>query len=245
MNISQSVQSKILAMPTGKVFGYDTFPRYASNPNAVVKAIGRLVNAKSISRLSKGKFYVPAQGLLGTRKPSDSELLRSVLCKDGQLRGYVTGLSLYNQLGLTTQVPRTITVAINGGRQKIDFGTIAVKTMIARFPIRQQDVTFYQYLDVLRDVKKIPDTSPDETLNKMAQYLQGLDEGQCMRLTKLALQYYSPQTRALLGLLLSALDETSNQSLCTSLKCSLNPTTRFKLDLDLDRWPMSAMWNIK
>lgn len=50
-----------------------------------------------------------------------------MLYKDGRLRGYITGLSLFNQLGLTTQVPRTVTLAINGGRQEKEFGTIKTK----------------------------------------------------------------------------------------------------------------------
>ena len=98
MSIVQTVQSSIKGMPAGQIFGYQELPVYAKSPDAVIKAVNRLVSDKVLERFSKGKFYVPKKGLLGNRKPSDVELIRSILYKGGRLRGYVTGLSLYNQL---------------------------------------------------------------------------------------------------------------------------------------------------
>ncbi|PCI45027.1 MAG: hypothetical protein COB51_09410 [Moraxellaceae bacterium] len=89
-----------------------------------------MVSDKRLERLSKRKFYVPKKGLLGKRKPSDNELIRAVLYENGRLRGCVTGAALYNRPGLTTQVPRTVTVAFNGGRQERAFGTIRIKTVV-------------------------------------------------------------------------------------------------------------------
>lgn len=125
---------------------------------------------KRLERFAKGKFYVPKKGLLGLRKPSDSELLRSMLYKDGRLRGYITGLSLFNQLGLTTQVPRTVTLAINGGRQEKEFGTIKVKTQVTRVPVEERDVPLLQYLDALKEVKSIPDSNIDRSLLRWKEY---------------------------------------------------------------------------
>ncbi|QIB64224.1 hypothetical protein [Kineobactrum salinum] len=98
-------------------------------PLAVAQAMSRMVSAGRVQRLSKGKFYVPLEGIMGPRKLSDSALVRSVLYDGERLRGYVTGLALFNRLGLTTQVPRTVTVAVEGGRQQKDFGTIRIKTV--------------------------------------------------------------------------------------------------------------------
>jgi predicted transcriptional regulator of viral defense system len=127
MNIAQTIQNSVEAMPVGQIFGYQELPNYTKSPSAVIKAISRMVSEKRLERLSKGKFYVPKKGVLGLRKPSDAELVRSVLYKNGRVCGYVTGLSLYNQLGLTTQMPRTITVACNGGRQEKNSARFALK----------------------------------------------------------------------------------------------------------------------
>jgi hypothetical protein len=241
MSIAQAVKSKVMAMPTGQVFGYRELPDYTRAPNAVVKAVNRLVSDRRLVRLSKGKFYVPKKGMLGPRKPSDSELLRSVLYKDGNLRGYVTGMALYNRLGLTTQMPRTVTIALNGGRQEKDYGTIRVRTIIARAPVAERDVKYLQYLDVLKDIKKIPDTDINQSLKVMKRYIAGLSKTERKRLAQLGEDYYSAQVRALLGLLLP----DPGSMVIAELKRSLNPTTTYKLNLDLNMWPAAREWNIQ
>lgn len=241
MSIAQTIQNTVEAIPAGQIFGYQELPGYAKSPDAVIKAVSRLVADKRLERFSKGKFYVPKKGLLGLRKPSDSELIRSMLYKDGRLRGYVTGLSLYNQLGLTTQIPRTITIAYNGGRQEKEFGTIRIKTVVTRIPIQEKDVKLLQYLDALKDIKKIMDSDLNLSLKIMRKYISELSEREQGRLLKLAISYYSPQVRALVGLLLSSL----KLSVPGSLSRSLNPTTIYKLKLDESQWPMAREWNIR
>ena len=240
MSIAQSVQNSIEAMPAGQIFDYQALPSYAQSPSAVIKAVSRLIAENRLARFSKGKFYVPKKGLLGVRKPSDGELVRSMLYKNGRLRGYVTGLSLYNQLGLTTQVPRTITLAFNGGRQEKDFGTIRVKTVVTRIPIEEQDVKLLQYLDVLKDIKSIPDSDINQSLKIMCRNLSKLSEREQARLVALAVKYYSPQARALVGLLLSSLDVAALESLALSL----NPLTTYRLKLDQKTWPTAKQWNV-
>lgn len=241
MSIAQTIQKSVEAMPEGQIFGYQELPGYVKSSGSVIKAVSRLVADKRLERFSKGKFYVPKKGLLGFRKPSDGELIRTVLFKGGRLRGYVTGLSLFNQLGLTTQVPRTITVAINGGRQEKEFGTINIKTIVTRIPIEEKDVKLLQYLDVLKDIKKISDSDINLSLKIMSGYISELSESEQGRLMKLAQKYYSPQVRALIGLLYSRL----KLSVPPNLRGSLNPTTTYKLKLDQEIWSQAKEWNIR
>ena len=241
MSIAQSVQDSIDTLPAGQIFGYQALADYGQSPSAVIKAVSRLVADKRLTRFSKGQFYVPQKGLLGARKPSDTELVRSMLYKEGRLRGYVTGLALYNQLGLTTQIPSTITVAVNGGRQEKNFGTIRIKKIVARMPVEEKDVKLVQYLDVLKNIKTIPDTDINQSLRIMRRYMADLSLVEQAQLVSLAEKYYSPQTRALVGLLFSSLGLTLPETLAQSL----NPTTTFALKLDQDKWPMARQWNIR
>ena len=241
MNIAQIIQNSVESMPAGQIFGYQELPSYAKSPSAVTKAAGRMVSDKRLERFSKGRFYVPKKGMFGLRKPSDSELIRSMLYKDGRLRGYVTGLSLYNQLGLTTQVPRTITVAVNGGRQEKDFGTIRIKTVVTRIPIKENDVKLLQYLDALKDIKKILDSDVNLSLTMMRRCVSELSASEQSCFVKLVENYYGPQVRALVGLLFTSL----KLSVPRSLSRSLNPTTTYKLNLDQSKWPMAKEWKIQ
>jgi hypothetical protein len=223
------------------VFGYQDIPEYKNSPSAVVKAVSRLVKYNKINRISKGRFYRPKKGLFGELKPSDAELLRSVTYKDGRLRGYVTGVALYNQLGLTTQVPRTVKIAVTGSPQEKDFGTLCARLVRARAPVRKDDVLLLQYLDVLRDIKEIPDADVNKTLKRMEKKFAALDEKQVKRLKRLALKYYGPQEKALIGMLLLRSKKVADKE----IKNSLNQLTTYKLGLDDKQWPEKREWNIQ
>ncbi len=241
MSIAQTVEKFVEKVPAGQIFGYQSMPNYARSPSAVVKAVNRLVNKNQLERLSKGKFYVPKKGLLGVMKPSDSALIRSTLYKGKNLRGYVTGMALYNQLGLTTQMPSTIVIASNGGTQTKDFGTIRIKTIIARVPVEKKNVKILQYLDVLKDIKKISDSNMNLSLQIMRQKISDLSSSEQKLLINIAKNYYSPQVKALTGLLMTSVTGRTIKA----LQKTLNPTTVFKLHLDKAKWPQAQAWNIK
>lgn len=241
MNVSQTVRNTVDNMSEGRVFGYSELPGYGDAPTAVIKAVSRLVADKRLQRLAKGRFYVAKKGVLGARKPSDNELIRSVTYKDGRIRGYVTGPSLYNALGLTTQLPRTVTVAYNGPRLAKDFGTIKLKTVEARAPITEDNRVLLQYLDVLKNIKKIPDSDLDTSLRVMKRKIEKLSSSEQAQLASLAERYYGPQARALLGMLYTDL----KLEIPDSLVLSLNPITVYKLGIDENKWPNARKWNIQ
>lgn len=241
MSVAANVEKYVEKVPPGQIFGYQAVPRYDESSDAVIKTINRLVKDKRLERLSKGKFYVPKRGVLGEMKPSDSELIRSVLYDKNELRGYVTGPALYNQLGLTTQVPRTIEIAYDGGAQTKDFGTIRIKKIISRMPIRKDNVKLLQYLDVLKDIKRISDSDINLSLKIMRKRISDLSQGDQKKLTNLAKKYYGPQVRALAGLILESL----RSDFANGLKKTLNPSTVFKLKIDSQDWSKAGDWNIK
>ncbi len=241
MSIAAAVNESIQRLKPGQIFGCGDLPAYREAPQAVVRMLGRLAADNKLKRLTKGRYYLPRQGVLGTLKPTDSEFIRSALYCNGRLNGYVTGPALYNRLGLTTQMPKTITVAVNGARQDKDFGTIRIKLVSHRAPIRKPDVLLLQYLDVLRNIKKIPDSKPGDTLELLAKQMNQLTAMQVRRLQRLALKYYNAATRALLGLVLSR----NQQRLDPALHTSLNPLSRYNIRLDAVRWPDTSDWYIR
>lgn len=240
MSIARAVRKSVEKMPAGRIFGYRELPDYLKSPEAVIKAVNRMVSNGKLERFSKGSFYIPKKGLSGRRKPSDGEIIRSTIYKDSRLCGYVTGLSLYNQLGLTTQLPRTITIALTGGRQQKEFGTIRINTVVSRKPIKEKNIRLLQYLDVLKDIKNIPDSDVNLSLKIIRRYISELPRGEQSQLASLAENYYPPQVRALVCLLFSSLQLSAPDS----LELSLNPLTIYRLKLDQSQWPMAREWNI-
>ena len=154
MSIAAAVNQTVDRLEPGRIFGFGDLPVYRDAPGAVARAMGRLAEDNKVFRVAKGRYCKPKQGVLGMLKPTDSELIRDVLYRDGRLRGYVTGPALYNRLGFTTQVPKTVTIALNGARQEKDLGTIRIKTVPSRAPVKKADVPLLELLDSLRGLRK-------------------------------------------------------------------------------------------
>ncbi len=241
MSIAAAVNQAIERAPAGRIFGYEVFPQYREAPEAVVRAVNRGVENRRLKRVAKGRFYKSRRGALGDVPVSDQECVRDAMYRDGRRVGYVTGPALYNRLGLTTQMPRTIAVAVNGATRIKDFGTIRIRLLSRRAPISDSTVPLLETLDVLRDARTVPDASIGRVVQAMTKRLAECTAAERKRLQRLALAYYSPGARALLGMLLTRLD----LEVLPALQASLNPTTRFDLGLDPADWPESQAWNIR
>lgn len=241
MSVSEAVERKVMGMKPGLIFEYNDIPAYTESPAAVIKAVGRMVKAQKIERAFKGKFYIPKQGLLGSRRLSDEQLIKSAMYKNSKRTGYITGPAMYNKLGLTTQVPKTVTIAGNGGRQTKAFSTITIKTVVASAPVEEKNVRVLQLLDALKDIKKIPDSDVNVSLKIIRRYIDELPEKELRKMLTLSENYYNAQTKALVGLLFSSLKLKS----LAKEALSLNPTTTYKLNLDENKWPLAREWNIQ
>ena len=241
MSIAAAVNKMIDRTTPGQIFGYAVFPQYQEAPGAVVRAVNRSVESKRLKRVSKGRFYVPRKGVLGDMPVSDEARLRDVLYRNEQRCGYVTGPALYNRLGLTTQVPKTITVATNRAAQTKNLGTIRIKLTPRRVPISDTVVPLLEILDVLRDLKQLADTGIGRVLDTQAKRLMDLVPAERKNLQRLAVDYYNAGTRALLGMLLTR----NRQEILPTLRSSINPTTRFNLGIDSEEWPEGRAWNIR
>ena len=206
-----------------------------------MRAVNRRVESRRLARAAKGRFYKPRMGVLGEAPVSDEERLRDALYRNGRRAGYITGPALYNRLGLTTQMPKTIMIAVNGAAQTKDFGTIRLKLLSRRVPISESTVPMLELLDILRDARNVPDASVEQVLQAMARRLIGLTPAKLKTLQWLALDYYNSRTRAVLGMLLTQCEK----EVLPTLKASLNPTTRFDLGVDPGDWPESRSWNIR
>lgn len=241
MSIAAAINQTIDQMAPGQIFGYEAFPQYQETPGAVVRAVNRRVESGRLTRLTKGRFYRPRKGVLGDMPVSDEARVRDILYRNGRRCGYITGPALYNRLGLTTQVPKTVAVATNRCAQTKDLGTIRVKLVPRRAPISDSTAPLLELLDALRDARKIPDASVGSVAAALGKRLSNLTPARRKELQRLAVDYYNAGTRALLGLLLTR----SGQEVLPSLKASINPSTSFDLGMDPVDWPEARAWNIR
>jgi hypothetical protein len=228
-------------LPKGYVFTYNDFTTAVNKKEAVIKSLNRLAAAGKIVKLSKGKFYKPEQTPFGTLQPKQKQIVKDLLERDGKLLGYITGLGIYNQLNFTTQVSNTIQIGRNEVRPALKRGIYSISFIKQKNTITKENIPFLQLLDVIRFIKKIPDTTLVNSCQRLKYLLAEMDNNKINTLVRLSLKY-PPATRALLGAILEDIKADAELGV---LQKSLNPITVYKYAITEDDLPTQTNWNIK
>lgn len=240
MSIMQQVRERIKKAQPGQLLTYADFQVSDSQLEALAAALSRLARQGVINRLAKGRYYKPKETLFGKVKPSEKEIIKSLSTSKGKVRGYESGLGLYNRLGLTTQVPREVTLVTRKQRRVASVGKTRIRYVQSPTSFKESDIDKLQILDALRSYKKIPDRNNKKTILILLEYIRKLTERDTSRLLELALDY-NPATRALLGALLEQLGHAQEAD---RLRRSLNPLTKYKLGVSESVLPNRRDWNI-
>lgn len=241
MKVTKLLIDKIEKFPDGFVFTFDEFVIEANNVDAFKKAMSRLVKTGTIERLSKGRFYKPKKGIIDKLRPDEYEIVKDLLFENGNPIGYVTGLGIFNQLGLTTQLSNIIQIGSNFDKKQIQRGKYKIKFIRQWNVISKKNIPFLQLLDCIRFIKNIPDTTLNQSYKRLTYLIGELSEKDIKLFAGLALKY-PPATRALTG---SILETLNFPDLPNKLLESLNPSTYFKLDISPDLIQNKLKWKIQ
>lgn len=241
MKITEYIINSIDRLPKGYVFTYADFMSKVKNREAIIKALNRMAVSGKIAKLSKGKFYKPEDSAFGKLQPNRYQLVKDLLEEDGKIIGYLTGYSIYNQLGLTTQISNIIQIGKNTVRPGFKRGEYKISFVLQKNILTKDNIPFLQILDSIRYIKKIPDTTISSTCRRLMEIIKDLSKGDKITIVRLALKY-PPASRALLG---AILEEKGDRSLTEPLSKSLNPITTYNLSGAVKVLSSVDKWNIK
>jgi hypothetical protein len=241
MTLAAQIQSKIKKLPVGKTFGYSDLGIAKEGFQAAAKALERLQTKGIIKKLSRGVFYKPEQTVFGELQPDYSEQLRPYLFENGKRIAYITGYSLYNRMGLTTQLASRIKIASQSNRISINRGSLKADAVKSYTEVTEANYELLGFLDAIKDIKRIPDCSVSQAVKILSGKINKLSEKQISDLVKYAL-LYPTRVRALTGAMLENLNIQANTE---KLKQSLNPLTKVKLGLKESELPTIKNWNIQ
>ncbi len=225
MKVSDYIATTIDRLPKGYVFTYADFVTEVNKKEAVIKALNRIVISGKIAKLSKGKYYKPENTPFGNLQPKQAQVVKDLLEDDGKITGYLTGYSIYNQLGLTTQVSNTIQIGKNEIRPNFKRERYTISFIRQKNTITKENIPLLQILDAIRYIKKIPDTTIESSCRRLLAILKSLSDKDKSTLIRLALKY-PPATKAILG---AMFDELQQDSLTEQLYKTLNPISKYKL----------------
>jgi predicted transcriptional regulator of viral defense system len=240
MKVAEKIEKKIKRMSEGTTFKYQQLGIVATEYSAAAKAIERLIEKGVIKRITTGVFYKPKKSIFGELRPREREIIKPYLYEQGKRIAYITGTALYNNMGLTTQVPKTVKIASRSKRIYIDSGSIKAKPVKSYVDVTEDNYSLLEILDVLKDFTKIPDMDKKSGIRFLQDKLGNLSEKETNTLVKYALKY-PPRVRAFLGAILNEISGQEN----SNLKQSLNPLTTYSLNLNENILTTAPNWNIK
>ena len=240
MKISDIVANKINRFKTGYVFTYEDFEVPVKNMSALKMALNRLVISGKIIRLSKGQFYKPEITQFGALRPPEYQVVKDLLEDDNKIIGYLTGVSAFNKLGLTTQISNTIQIGTNIDRKPRKRGKYNIRFIRQKNTISKDNIYLLQILDSIRFIKRIPDSDVSNSCSRIIALIKDLPETDRISIAKYALRY-NPGTRALAG---AILDQVSDTDITKKLLVSLNPVTDFIINISIEVLRNKQKWRI-
>ena len=89
---------------------YRTQLMHKVSEESYYKTLERMCKSGELVKIAKGTYHLPKKGKYGIVPPSEKEIISAFTENE---TGTVIGYSLYNSLGLTTQIAKTVTVMSN------------------------------------------------------------------------------------------------------------------------------------
>lgn len=240
MGVTQKIQKQISNMADGSTFKYEQLAIEPQEYGAAAKAIERLIKTGIIKRVSTGVFYKPKTTAFGELKPNEEEILKPYLFEKGKRIAYITGTSLYNRMGLTTQIPKRIKIASRDKRITVLRGSIKATPTKSYVDVTDNNFYLLELLDSLKDFNKIPDLDKNSAIKIISKILKDLNPRELKLLVKCGLSY-PPRVRGFLGALLESIKSPID---LTELQKSLNPLSEYIYGVE-QILSNAKNWNVK
>jgi hypothetical protein len=167
--------------------------------------------------------------------------VKDLIEKNGKTTGYLTGYSVFNKFGLTSQVPVVLQIATRKEKKPVIRGNYRISFLIQSNTIMKDNIPVLQLLDCLRFFKDIPDAMPDEICTRLLALFKQLTPEQLNQSKRLALKY-NPATIALLGAILET--NNGNEDTTTLFK-ALNHQSSYKLSISDEILSNQKKWHIR
>ena len=137
----------------------------------------KLVDDGRLERLYNGVYYLSYVTILGTkgRVSVDRFTEKKYLNAEGKVSGYVTGLSLANKYGFTTQNPAAYEVCSNEATTKQRKQTIDGTAIIVYKPmttITEKNKSSLQFLDLMSVIDKYSEVTGRERIERLKRFAE-------------------------------------------------------------------------
>ena len=147
-----------------------------SSKEVIRQEMKRLTDEGKLERLYNGVYYIPYTTILGTKgKISIDNFIEKKYLKTG---GFLTGVSLVNKYGFTSQNPSVYEIRSNAATTKQRKMEIDGNNLIIYKPltvITKENIRELEFLDLMSIIDKYSELSGEEYKNKLREYVNNVD----------------------------------------------------------------------
>lgn len=119
----------------------------------------RLNENNTIKTAYRGIYYIPKSNMFGEIPLSNLKIIQYKYLNDtlGNVKGYITGSTLYNKLGLTTQVPNIIEIVTNECKNNNKYYNYNLNAMIRKpkIEINNENHLYLQVIDIIENNENV------------------------------------------------------------------------------------------
>ena len=147
-----------------------------SSKEVIRQEMKRLTDNNKLMRLYNGVYFIPYKTILGTEgKISINKYIeKKYLYKDNKVSGYLTGLSLVNKCGFTSQNSSVYEIVSNEAttkQRKIEVDGVQMVIYKPVVEISKKNISTLEFLDLMSVINKYSELSGDEYRNKLKEYI--------------------------------------------------------------------------
>lgn len=121
--------------------------------------INRMCTKNILKQFYKGIYYKPLKNIFGEMPLDKNKVIikKYIKDKDGNIKGYITGAKLFNQLRLTTQVPNIINIVTNECKNYNEYRNKRLGVIIRqpKIKIDNDNYKYLQLFDIINNKDKI------------------------------------------------------------------------------------------
>jgi len=147
-----------------------------SSKEVIRQEMKRLTDEGKLERSYNGVYYIPYTTILGTKgKISIDSFIEKKYLKTG---GFLTGVSLVNKYGFTSQNPSVYEICTNAATTKQRKIEIDGNNLIIYKPlsvITKENIRELEFLDLMTVIDKYSELSGEEYKNKLREYVNNAD----------------------------------------------------------------------
>jgi len=122
----------------------------------IAKQLTQLCGEGRLVRYENGIYYIPTETIFGKSLLNPRKVIeRKYISQNGETMGYYSGLTLQNQLQLTTQMPNVIEIFTNNEATRVRdvlVGTQKVQLRRARTEITSSNAAVLSFLELMNDL---------------------------------------------------------------------------------------------